>query len=55
MIFYKKLHDFKFSVNWENCMFEEIIKKIQELFDTGRGDSERLFNILNSLQSGKYI
>ena len=32
-------------------MSEEIIKKVQELIDAGRGDNERLHNILNSLQN----
>ncbi len=32
-------------------MSEEIIKKVQELIDAGKGDSERLRNILNSLQN----
>ena len=32
-------------------MSEEIIKKIQELIDAGKGDGERLRNILNSLQN----
>ncbi|MGI0069206.1 MAG: hypothetical protein ACREAN_03010, partial [Nitrosopumilaceae archaeon] len=34
-------------------MSEEIIKKIQELIDAGKGDSERLHNILNSLQNNQ--
>ncbi|HEV2193844.1 MAG TPA: hypothetical protein VGR54_09540 [Nitrosopumilaceae archaeon] len=34
-------------------MSEEIIKKVQELIDAGKGDSERLLNILNSLQNGQ--
>jgi hypothetical protein len=32
-------------------MSEDIIKKVQELIDAGKGDSERLLNILNSLQN----
>ena len=32
-------------------MSEEIIKKIQELLDAGKGDGERLRSILNSLQN----
>jgi len=32
-------------------MFEETIKKVRELIDTGKGDNERLHNILNSLQN----
>jgi len=32
-------------------MSEEIIKKVQELIDAGKGDTERLRNILNSLQN----
>ena len=32
-------------------MSEEIIKKVQGLIDAGKGDSERLHNILNSLQN----
>ena len=32
-------------------MSEETIKKIQELIDAGKGDGERLRNILNSLQN----
>ncbi|HET6457376.1 MAG TPA: hypothetical protein VFG24_00655 [Nitrosopumilaceae archaeon] len=31
-------------------MSEEIIKKVQEFIDAGKGDTERLRNILNSLQ-----
>ena len=34
-------------------MSEEIIKKVQELIDAGKGDSERLHNILNSLQNNQ--
>jgi hypothetical protein len=32
-------------------MSEETIKKVQELIDAGKGDNERLLNILNSLQN----
>jgi hypothetical protein len=32
-------------------MSEETIKKVQELIDAGKGDNERLRNILNSLQN----
>jgi hypothetical protein len=32
-------------------MSEEIIKKVQELIDAGKGDNERLLNILNSLKN----
>jgi hypothetical protein len=32
-------------------MSEDLIKKIQELIDAGKGDSERLLNILNALQN----
>ena len=38
--------------NSGKSMSEEIIKKIQELIDKGNGDTERLNNILNSLQNG---
>jgi ribosome assembly protein YihI (activator of Der GTPase) len=31
---------------------EEIIEKVQELIEKGNGDTERLNNILNSLQNG---
>lgn len=34
-------------------MSEETVKKIQELIDAGKGDSEKLRNILNSLQNGQ--
>jgi hypothetical protein len=33
-------------------MSEEIVKKVQELIEKGKGDTERLNNILNSLQNG---
>ena len=32
-------------------MSEEIIKKVQELLDAGKGDAERLHNILNTIQN----
>jgi hypothetical protein len=32
-------------------MSEETIKKVQELIDAGKGDNDRLHNILNSLQN----
>lgn len=34
-------------------MSEETIKKVQELIDAGKGDKERLDNILNSLHNGQ--
>ena len=40
-------------MNRAKCMSEETVKKIQELIDTGKGDSERLHNILSSLQNGQ--
>src|SRR5690242_4010721 len=40
-------------MNRAKCMSEETVKKIQELIDAGKGDSDRLHNILNSLQNGK--
>ena len=34
-------------------MSEETIKKVQELIDAGKGDNEKLRNILSSLQNGQ--
>jgi hypothetical protein len=36
-------------------MSEETIKKVQELIDAGKGEKERLDNILNSLQNGQSL
>lgn len=39
-------------MNRAKCMSEETVKKIQGLIDSGKGDSERLHTILDSLQKG---